>query len=268
MKIKSRVRRSTYFGWITSMKIARSLTGMQGMDDAAAIMATEPNLNLRDEAGLAPFEGIEGKVGTAAVLIVVRASDDSTAEAALKAAEEQLTGHPAASSNGTDGMQTGQRQPRSLEQAVQLHPDARLAVISVPGMYAALEAERALRSGLHVFLFSDNVKLERGIALKQLAHERNLLLMGPDCGTATINGVGLGFVNVVPRGPVGIVGASGTGTQQVMSLIAQQGSGVSQVIGCGGRDLSEAVGTITTLQGVRRLMADEQTQVIVLISKP
>jgi FdrA protein len=268
MKIKARVKRSTYFDSITLMKIARSLTSMQGIDDAAAIMATEPNLQLLDEAGLAPFEGIEGKVSSADVLIVVRASDDSTAQAALEAAEEQLTQRPAASSNGTDGMQTGQRQPRSLEQAVQLHPDARLAVISVPGMYAALEAERALRSGLHVFLFSDNVKLEQEIALKQLAQERNLLLMGPDCGTAMINGVGLGFVNVVPRGPIGIVGASGTGTQQVMSLIAQQGSGVSQVIGCGGRDLLEAVGAITTLQGLHLLLADEQTQVIVLISKP
>lgn len=268
MKIQARVKRSTYFDSITLMKIARTLTGMPGIDDAAAIMATEPNLQLLDEAGLAPFEGIEGKVGSADVLIVVRASDDSSAEAALRTAEEQLTRNTTASSDGTTGMQTGQRRPRSLEQAVQMHPHARLAVISVPGMYAALEAERALLAGLHVFLFSDNVKLEQEIALKRLARERNLLLMGPDCGTAMIDGVGLGFVNVVPRGPVGIVGASGTGTQQVMSLIAQQGCGVSQVIGCGGRDLSEEVGAITTLQGLRILQADEETQVIVLISKP
>jgi FdrA protein len=268
MKIKARVKRSAYFDSITLMKIARTLTGMPGIDDAAAIMATEPNLQLLDEAGLAPFEGIEGRVSPDDVLIVVRASDDSSAEAALKAAEKQLTQRPIVSSDGTTSIQTGQRQPRSLEQAVQLHPDARLAVISVPGMYAALEAERALLAGLHVFLFSDNVKLEQEIALKRLARERNLLLMGPDCGTAMIDGVGLGFVNVVPRGPVGIVGASGTGTQQVMSLIAQQGGGVSQVIGCGGRDLSEEVGAITTLQGLRLLQADKQTQVIVLISKP
>lgn len=268
MKILARVKRSAYFDSITLMKIARSLTGMPGVDDAAAIMATEPNLQLLSEAGLAPFAGVEGRVGPSDVLIVVRTSDDSTAEAALRAAEEQLGQRPGMAGDGDASMQAGQRQPRSLEEAAQLHPDARLAVISVPGMYAALEADRALRSGLHVFLFSDNVKLEREIALKQLARERDLLVMGPDCGTAMMNGVGLGFVNVVPRGPIGIVGASGTGTQQVMSLIAQQGSGVSQVIGCGGRDLSEAVGAITTLQGLRLLQADEQTQVIVLISKP
>ncbi|HZU65833.1 MAG TPA: acyl-CoA synthetase FdrA [Ktedonobacteraceae bacterium] len=271
MKILARVKRSSYFDSITLMKIARSLTEMPGVEDAAAIMATEPNLQLLAEAGLAPFEGVEGKPGPDDVLIVVRAGDEATAQAALQTAEEQLgqlgrrTG---ASSTGMNGMQAGPGKPRSLEQATQLHPDARLALISVPGMYAALEAEQALRAGLHVFLFSDNVKLEQEIALKHMAQERNLLLMGPDCGTAMINGAGLGFVNVVPRGPIGIVGASGTGTQQVMSLIAQQGSGVSQVIGCGGRDLSEAVGAITTLQGLRLLQADEQTQVIVLISKP
>jgi FdrA protein len=271
MKIQARVKRSSYFDSITLMKVARSLTEMAGVEDAAAIMATEPNLQLLDEAGLAPFEGVEGKPGADDVLIVVRASDGVTAEAALQAAEEQLgqLGRRAIpSGDGTTGVQAGQRNPRSLELAVQLHPDARLAVISVPGMYAALEAEQALRNGLHVFLFSDNVKLEQEITLKHMAQERNLLLMGPDCGTAMINGVGLGFVNVVPRGPIGMVGASGTGTQQVMSLIAQEGYGVSQVIGCGGRDLSEAVGAITTLQGLRLLQADEQTRVVVLISKP
>jgi len=262
MIIKAHVKRNTYFDSISLMKIARTLTAMDGIEDAAAIMGTEANLQLLAEAGLTPFEG---NAGPADVLLVVRANNDSSAEAALQAAENQLAQRPTTYSDGSPG---GQKQPRSLEQALQLQPDARLAVISVPGPYAALESERALRAGLHVFLFSDNVSLADEIALKQLARERNLLHMGPDCGTAMLNGVGLGFVNVVPSGPIGIVGASGTGIQQVMSLIAQQGSGVSQVIGCGGRDLSEAVGGITTLQGLRLLQEDEQTEVIVLISKP
>lgn len=266
MKIKARVKRNTYFDSITLMRMARSLTGMPGIDDATAIMATEANLQLLAEAGLAPFEGTSGPVTPADVLIVVRASDEDSAEASLQAAEEQLTQRPAPA---VDVSLVGtQPQPRSLEQAVRLQPNARLAVISVPGPFAAFESERALRAGLHVFLFSDNVPLSSEIALKQLAQERGLLLMGPDCGTAMLNGVGLGFVNVVPRGSIGIVGASGTGIQEVMSLIAQQGSGVSQVIGCGGRDLSESVGAVTTLQGLRLLQEDEQTRVIVLISKP
>src|SRR6266567_1180391 len=262
MIIKAYVRRDTYFDSITLMKVARTLTDMAGIEDAAAIMATEANLQLLTEAGLTPFEG---EAGAGDVLLVVRARDDSSAETALQAAQEQLAHRPAASAHtDTDGWQ----QPRSLEQAVRLHPDASIATISVPGPYATLEADQALRNGLHVFLFSDNVPLEDEIALKKLAQERGLLLMGPDCGTAMLNGVGLGFVNVVRNGPIGIVGASGTGIQQVMSLIAHQGSGVSQVIGSGGRDLSEEVGAITTLQGLRLLQEDEQTEVIVLVSKP
>ncbi len=265
MVIQARVKRGMYFDSITLMKIARTLTTMDGVEDAAAIMATEPNLQLLTEAGLTPFEGEHG-AGPSDVLLVVRTEDEEHASVALQTAEEQLTHRPMVIVEDETG--NVPKRPRSLEQAVSLHPDSKLAVISVPGPYAALEADRALRSGLHVFLFSDNVPLEDEIALKHLARQRGLLLMGPDCGTAMLNGVGLGFVNVVPRGPIGIVGASGTGIQQVMSLIAQQGLGVSQVIGCGGRDLSESVGAVTTLQGLQLLQDDEQTEVIVLISKP
>jgi len=262
MIIKARIKRNTYFDSITLMRIAQSLTDMAGIEDAAAIMATAPNLQLLAEAGLTPPEG---NAGAADILLVVRASDEEHAEVALQSAEEQLSQRPSV----TDGqMGAVAPQPRSLEQAVQLRPDSRVAVISVPGPYAALEADRALRAGLHVFLFSDNVPLADEIALKRQAGERGLLLMGPDCGTAMLNGAGLGFVNVVPRGPIGIVSASGTGMQEVMSLAAQQGYGISQAIGSGGRDLTEAVGAMTTLQGLTLLQEDEQTQVIVLISKP
>src|SRR5947199_7304727 len=147
MVIKALVKRNTYFDSITLMKIAGTLTGMRGVEDAAAIMATEPNLQLRAEAGLTPFEG---NAGPADVLLVVRASNDSRAEAALQAAEQQLAQRPTTYSDASPG---GQKQPRSLEQAIQLQPDARLAVISVPGPYAALESERALRADLHVFYF-------------------------------------------------------------------------------------------------------------------
>ncbi|MGH2482818.1 MAG: hypothetical protein ACRDHW_24480, partial [Ktedonobacteraceae bacterium] len=260
MVIKAHVKRNTYFDSITLMKVARGLTGMQGIEDAAAIMATAPNLQLLAEAGLAPFEHGEHDAGPADVWCVVRASDEDSAEAALQAAEEQLAHRPV---QGTGDVTGAQPQPRSVEEAKGIQPEASIAVISVPGPYAALETQQALRAGLHVFLFSDNVALEDEIALKQLAQERNLLLMGPDCGTALLNGAGLGFVNVVPPGLIGIVGASGTGIQQVMSLIALGGGGISQAIGCGGRDLSEAVGAITTLQGLRLLQEDEQTKVIV-----
>ena len=147
-------------------------------------------------------------------------------------------------------------------------PGANVAVISVAGRYAADEAWEALHSGLHVLLFSDNVSLEDEIALKQYAAEHGLLLMGPGAGTAILNGVALGFANVLPPGPVGIVSAAGTGLQEVSTLLAKHGVGITQGIGTGGRDLKEEVGGMMMLAGLQALQADPATQVIVLVSKP
>ena len=263
----ARVKRGMYFDSITLMQVARVLHELEGVEEAAALMASPTNLQLLADAGLTPFTGISGEPDEGDVLLVVRAREAARAEAALDLAEARLLKeiHESASA---DGETVHARQARSLEEAARAHPQAQIAVISVPGMYAALEAQQALRAGLHVFLFSDNVGLEDELALKRLGAERGLLVMGPDCGTAHLNGVGLGFVNVVPDGPIGIVGASGTGMQQVMCLLAQAGYGISQAIGCGGRDLSAEVGGLTTLQALSMLEKDEETRVIVLISKP
>jgi FdrA protein len=158
--------------------------------------------------------------------------------------------------------------PRSLDSAAKALPAANWVLVSVPGRYAAGVARDALNLGKHVFLYSDNVSLDDEAALKQQAQEKGLLVMGPDCGTAVINGVGLGFANRVRRGSIGVVAASGTGLQAVSSHIHQLGGGVSQAIGAGGRDLSPAVGGATTRQGLDVLARDEETAVIVLISKP
>lgn len=262
-----RVKRGMYFDSITLMQVARALNELEGVDEAAALMATPANLQLLGNAGLAPFAGVEGEPGGGDLLIVARALDEAHALAALDLAEARLL-RTASASTPTTRSADERYGTRSLEEAARSHPQANIAVISVPGMYAALEAQQALRAGLHVFLFSDNVPLEDEVALKRLGAERGLLVMGPDCGTARLNGMGLGFVNVVPDGPVGIVGASGTGMQQVMCLLAQTGYGISQALGCGGRDLSEQVGGMMTLQGLRALQEDERTRVIVLISKP
>jgi succinyl-CoA synthetase alpha subunit len=158
-------------------------------------------------------------------------------------------------------------QPRSLRSAHRLKPDANLAVISVPGPFAASEARQALSEGMHVFLFSDNVSIEDEIELKRRGRELGLLVMGPDCGTAILGGVGLGFANIVRPGRVGLVGASGTGLQEVTSLLHQVGDGISQAIGTGGRDLHAEVGAITTLQALELLRDDPATETIVIVSK-
>ena len=157
---------------------------------------------------------------------------------------------------------------RSIEQALTQQPASNLAVISVPGEFAASEAKRALQKGLNVFLFSDHVSIEDELSLKRLAQEKGLLMMGPDCGTSIIGGVGVGFANAVRRGPIGVIGASGTGIQEATSLIHRWGSGISHAIGVGGRDLSDDIGAISTLQVVDALDSDPNTSVILLVSKP
>jgi FdrA protein len=157
---------------------------------------------------------------------------------------------------------------RTIRTAVRELPDANLALISVPGHFAVAEARKALALGLHVMIFSDNVALADEVAIKREARERGLIVMGPDCGTAIIGGAPLCFANEVPRGDIGIVGASGTGIQEVSCLIARAGGGISHAIGTGGRDLKAEVGAITTLMAIDALDADPATRHIVLISKP
>jgi succinyl-CoA synthetase alpha subunit len=157
---------------------------------------------------------------------------------------------------------------RTLAAALRAAPDANLALISVPGAWAGAEAERALRAGLHVMLFSDNVPVETEVALKRLALARGLLVMGPDCGTAIVDGVPLGFANAVPRGRIGLAAASGTGLQEVLCTIARGGEGVSQAIGVGGRDLSDDVGGLMMLRALELLAGDAETQVVGVVGKP
>ena len=158
--------------------------------------------------------------------------------------------------------------PSSLAGALAAAPDSNLAMISVPGAYAPKEAMSALRSGLHVFLFSDNVPVDDEVALKREAIKRGLLLMGPDCGTAHIGGVGLGFANVVKPGRVGCIAASGTGLQSLVSQLDALGEGISHGIGVGGRDLSAEVGGLMTLHALDFLSSDPDTEIVALISKP
>jgi len=249
------------------MSVAQAAKDLPGVEDIGAVMATEVNLELLLNANLMPdafFAEQQAPPSSEDLLIVVRAIDDAHAEEALIVAEERLNSRVDRSTQSR-----GETLPaRSLEMALKRDEAANLAVISVAGEHAWLEAEQALRCGMHVFLFSDNVPIEQEKRLKDFAMSKDLLLMGPDCGTAIINGIGLGFSNVVSRGSIGIVGASGTGMQQLICLIAAAGMGVSQAIGTGGRDLSEAIGGVMMRRGLELLANDEQTEVIVLVSKP
>jgi succinyl-CoA synthetase alpha subunit len=246
---------------VSLMELSAALGKLPGVEQASAVMATPGNLEFLKHAGL-----IDGEVAPRPndLLVAVRGRSNAALEAALAAALAALDKVPDRPAAGG----VAQQPLRSLQMGLAQQAGANLALISVPGDYAAAEAMKALRLGLNVMLFSDNVPLAEEIALKRYAKERDLLVMGPDCGTAIIDGIPLGFANAVRRGAIGVVGASGTGTQQVTCLVHRLGAGISHAIGTGGHDLHQEVGGITMLQGLKRLARDADTKAIVLISKP
>lgn len=256
----NQIRRTFYRDSVALMRISRFVSSLAGVETAAMMIGSVTNKKLMLDAGLLNSDG--ESAGPNDLIFAVRADTAANAAAAVKEAEALLEA-PATADHGAD-----EWSPKSLDTALQQLPGANLALISVPGEFAAAEARRALQKGLHVMMFSDNVPVADEVALKQDARARGLLMMGPDCGTAIIGGVPLAFANVIARGDIGIVGASGTGLQEVSTLIARNGSGVSHAIGVGGRDLKAAVGGITTLMAIDALDRDPGTKQIVLISKP
>jgi FdrA protein len=258
--VVGRIKKGAYYDSVTLMTAARKLARIEGVVDAAVVMGTPENRAILAAASML-VPGFE-EAGASDLLIAVSAESDEAAARALAAADDVLAGIGRRDDVGPT------RRPRSLAGALETHPEANLALISVAGRHAGAVAREALERGLHVMLFSDNVPIETEIELKAHAHERGLLVMGPDCGTAILNGVPLGFANAVRRGPIGIVAASGTGLQEVSSIISNQGAGVSQAIGTGGRDVTADVGGVTFLDALAALGEDDGTRVIVLISKP
>ena len=257
MFTESTLIKNRYFDSVFLMRVAKRLSGEPGVHEAAVFMGTPKNLQVLADAG---YSGIDTLGASANDLVV-----------SLKTATAEQARDIFGSMDGwlqRERASAGPATVRTLDQALQRQPQSNLAVISVPGEYAPNEARRALESGLNVLLFSNNVSIDDELALKRVAQKRGLLLMGPDCGTSIIGGAGLGFANAVRRGPVGVIGASGTGIQEVTSLVHRWGSGISHAIGIGGRDLSDAIGGISALQAMDALEADPETSVILLISKP
>src|SRR5438445_2951018 len=254
------VRRNSYFDSIDLMRVAEQVRQLAGVAEVAVVMGTPAGRSMLAEAGMWPAEAPES--GPSDLLVSVRASTETVANRALASVDELLSASRDTEQARSDVL------PRTTAGAARRRATTTVALIAVPGAYAAVDAHQALSAGLHVFLFSDGVSLDDEVALKRRARDRRLLVMGPECGTAIINGVGLGFANRVRRGPIGVVGASGTGIQELTTLVHRFGSGISHALGTGGRDLDAAVGGITTLQGLEWLAGDDGTRVIVIVSKP
>ena len=259
MPIESKILRNTYVDSMSLMALSTKVNKLPTVEQAMIGMGTDMNIQVIENVGLLTDEI---KTATKAdLIIVVQARTAEDLEQAFAQIDE-LRNQKVESTDQGDSVYS------SMNQAMREDDDSSLVIFSVPGEYVAAEAMKALEKDKHIMIFSDNVSVEDEIALKNYAHNRQLLVMGPDCGTAIINGVGLCFANKVRRGAIGIVAASGTGSQEVSAQIHNLGSGISQLIGVGGRDLSEQVGGVMMSDGLSMLSADDDTAMIVLISKP
>ena len=260
MSLKTAVITSFYQDSVILMRVAAQTRGRPGLREVAMFMGTPANHAVLEQAGLATAAGRQA--GANDLIITVDAHSEAAADEAIAAAKTALL------ETRKSGESPSEIRPRTLESALRLLPEANVVSLSIPGAYVKAEALSALRRNCHLFIFSDNVPLDDEIEIKREALKRNRLCMGPDQGTAYLGGIGLGFANIVKRGRIGCVAASGTGLQAVVSRLDALGEGISQAVGVGGRDLSEAVGGLMTLQALDALAADAGTQSIVLISKP
>ena len=258
MVVLNSVKQNYYQDSMKLMQISKELTSLPGIKKASAIMATEANLKMLEEAGL--IKKAPASVGANDLIIALEADSKKSANDALNKIDTLLV-----PSLDTSDEHVEYKNFDSAFDALKL---ANMAFISVPGEFAKLEVARAIKNNIHTFLFSDNLSVDEEIELKQRAIDKGLLMMGPGCGTAIINGTCLGFANIVRRGSIGVVAAAGTGLQEVTSLIHNWGLGISHGIGVGGRDLSEEVGGLMTIEAIKLLQKDKRTGIILLVSKP
>ena len=258
--IKSIVKKGEYFDSVSLMIVGKDVAQMDNVLDATVVMATQENKSILKTAGLYLDEFAQ--YDDTDLLIVIKSDSENKFDEIFENVDNLLN----EIRNKKDDR--GTFTPKSLDGAIQIQPDSNIALISIAGRYAGNEAMKALKRGLNVMLFSDNVPLETEIELKKYALANDLLMMGPDCGTAIINGVPLAFSNVVNKGNIGIIAASGTGLQEVSSIISEEGFGISQAIGTGGRDIKEKVGGMMFIASLEALNDDDETKVIVLVSKP
>lgn len=260
MIIKGKIKKGEYFDSVTLMIVGKEISRLQGVIDAAVVMGTNENKAILDSSGLLLPEF---KVANDTDLLIgIKVEQEIVLEEVFEKVDEQLANARKKTDDSEDFA------PRSIEGAVKILPHANLALISVAGKYAGDEAKKALVKGLHVMLFSDNVTVEKEVELKKFAKEKGLLVMGPDCGTAIINGVPLAFANVINSGNIGVVAASGTGLQEVTVIISNKGAGISQAIGTGGRDVKKDVGGIMFIESLKALAKDSATKVMLFVSKP
>ena len=259
--LKTVVKKGSYQDSVVLMLLTNEISSLEGVNKIQVMMATPANKDIFKTSGL---DTEELMAATANDMVVVADIED---EAVLDVVMESVEAFLKKQSTANEGKK-GAESVKSWDKALKKAPEANLAVISIPGAYAALEADRALDEGLNVFMFSDNVTVEDEKALKEKAHAKGLAVMGPDCGTGIIQGVPIAFTNKVSKGSIGIIGASGTGIQELTTIIDRLGEGVTNAIGIGGRDLNAKIGGITMMDMIDAMEDDDTVKVLVIVSKP
>lgn len=259
--LKTIVKKGSYHDSVVLMLLTNQISTIEGVKKVSIMMATPANKDIYRQSGLSTEELESASAND--MVVVADVDDDAILDVIMEEVEEFFK-----KQSTSEGDKKGAESVKSWDKALGKLPDANLAVISIPGAYAALEADRALDEGMNVFMFSDNVTLEDEIKLKQKAHEKGLAVMGSDCGTGIIQGVPIAFTNNVTPGAIGIIGASGTGIQELTTIIDRLGEGVKNAIGTGGRDLSTEVGGITMMDMIEAMESDDSVKVLIIISKP
>ncbi|WP_330994491.1 acyl-CoA synthetase FdrA [Staphylococcus pseudintermedius] len=254
------IKENTYQDSIVLMLLSNKLNSIDGVKKVSVMMGTPANKDIFRASGLGSDELDQANPND--IVVVIDTEDEAKVTEVDEMVEATLKGE-----NSVDAT-SNEQEAHNWKRAMELANNPNMALISIPGQYAEMEAENALNEGLHVFMFSDNVPKADELRLKEMAHEKGLLVMGPDCGTGIIHSVPLAFTNIVKEGNIGLVGASGTGIQEVTTIIDRERTGVTNAIGTGGRDLSTEIGAITMLDSIKALNQDPQVKVITVISKP
>ena len=255
------IKENTYQDSIVLMLLSNKLSAIDGVNQVSIMMGTPANKDIFKSSGF-DTEALDNAKPND-IVVIVDTDDESKVDEVNEQVDAELKGK-----GEEDDKSKKQDEASNWNRALELANNPNLALISIPGQYAAMEAETALKNNLNVFMFSDNVAKADEVRLKQMAHEKGLLVMGPDCGTGIIHSLPLAFTNTVNEGDIGVIGASGTGIQEVTTIIDREGKGVTNAIGTGGRDLSTEVGAITMLDSIKALNADPKVKVITVISKP
>jgi len=254
------IKKNSYQDSINLMLLTNAVTTTEGVNKVQVMMGTPANKDLFKDAGLYTDELEDA--GSNDMAIVIDTDVEGKVDEVLEKVDQYLKDQSISADSETF------KTVRTWDKAEKALPDANVALISVPGEYAAEEAEHALDRGMHAFIFSDNVPIEEEVKIKQKAKEKGLVVMGPDSGTGILDGIPMAFANVVNKGKIGVVGASGTGIQEVTTIVDRLGEGVSHAIGTGGRDLKEPVGAITMMECIKALENHKATDIIVVVSKP